>query len=84
MFDKTTNSFITDHLNLINIKLLYVSSNEISSLKPFEKIKFNRLEEFWVRGNFNTECLESIEDIKYLQGKETIKKLLLNKIALKI
>ena len=41
MFDKTTNSFITDHLNLINIKLLYVSSNEISSLKPFEKIKFN-------------------------------------------
>ena len=35
MFDKTTNSFITDHLNLKNIKLLYVSSNEILSLKPF-------------------------------------------------
>ena len=83
MFDKTTNSFIIDHLNLENIKLLYVSSNEISSLKPFEKIKFNRLEEFWVRGNTNTECLESIEDIKYLQGKETIKKIVVKQNRIK-
>ena len=83
MFDKTTNSFITDHLNLINIKLLYISSNEISSLKPFEKIKFNRLEEFWVRGNTNTECLESIEDSKYLQGKETIKKIVVKQNRIK-
>ena len=83
MLDKTTNSFITDHLNLINVKLLYVSSNEISSLKPFEKIKFNRLEEFWVRGNTNTECLESIEDIKYLQGKETIKKIVVKQNRIK-
>ncbi len=43
MFDKTNNSFITEHLNLENIKLLFISSNEIISLKSFEKIKFNQI-----------------------------------------
>lgn len=84
MFDKTNNSFITDHLNLVNIKLLFVSSNEITSLKSFEKIKFNQLEEFWVRGNEKEgRCLESIEDIKYLQGKETIKKIVVKQNCIK-
>ena len=84
MFDKTNNSFITEHLNLENIKLLFISSNEIISLKSFEKIKFNQLEEFWVRGNEKEgECLESIEDIKYLQGKETIKKIVVKQNRIK-
>ena len=84
MFDKTNNSFITEHLNLENIKLLFISSNEITSLKSFEKIKFNQLEEFWVRGNEKEgECLKSIEDIKYLQGKETIKKIVVKQNRIK-
>ena len=84
MFDKTNNSFITEHLNLENIKLLFISSNEIISLKSFEKIKFNQLEEFWVRGNEKEgECLKSIEDIKYLQGKETIKKIVVKQNRIK-
>ena len=72
---KETNHFITDNLNLENIKLLYVSGNGITSLKQFEKVKFKQLEEFWIRGNINKGVLNSIEDFKYLQGKENIKKI---------
>ena len=84
MFNKDTNSFITEHLNLENIKLLFVSGNEIVSLKPYEKIEFKQLEEFWIRGNEKEgECLESIEDIKYLQSKNTIKKIVVKQNNIK-
>ena len=75
IFTKETNHFITDNLNLENIKLLYVSGNGITSLKQFEKVKFKQLEEFWIRGNINKGVLDNIEDFKYLQGKENIKKI---------
>ena len=84
MFNKDTNSFITEHLNLENIKLLFVSLNEIVSLKPFKEIEFKQLEEFWIRGNEKEgECLESIEDIKYLQSKNTIKKIVVKQNNIK-
>ena len=84
MFNKDTNSFITEHLNLENIKLLFVSGNEIVSLKPYEKIKFKQLEEFWIRGNEKEgECLESIEDIKYLKSKNSIKKIVVKQNKIK-
>ena len=82
-FTKETNHFIIDNLNLENIKLLYVSGNGITSLKQFEKVKFKQLEEFWIRGNINKGVLNSIEDIKYLQGKENIKKIVLKQNRIK-
>ena len=84
MFNKNTNSFITEHLNLENIKLLYVSGNEIVSLQPFDKIEFKQLEEFWIRGNEKEgECLESIEDIKYLHNEKSIKKIVVKQNKIK-
>ena len=74
MFNENNNSFITEHLNLENIKILYVSGNEISSLKMFDKITFNQLEEFWIRNEVG-HGLESIEDINYLKDKKSIKKI---------
>ena len=83
MFNENNNSFITEHLNLENIKLLYVSGNKISSLKIFEKTNFNQLEEFWMRGSEKVHCLESIEDIKYLKDKKTIKKIVVKQNNIK-
>ena len=84
MFNKNTNSFITEHLNLENIKLLYVSGNEIVSLQPFDKIEFKQWEEFWIRGNEKEgECLESIDDIKYLHNTKSIKKIVVKQNKIK-
>ena len=83
MFTKNTNSFITEHLNLKNIKMLYISGNEIVSLKAFEKIKFNHLEEFWVRGKEKGECLESIEEVEYLKHIKSLKKIVVKQNSIK-
>ena len=79
LFTKETNEFIVNHLNLENIKLLFINSNGITSLKMFENIKFKQLVEFWVFGG----NIESIEEIKYLQSKETIKKIVLKQNKIK-
>ena len=83
IFTQETNKFIVNNLNLENIKILYISGNEIASLKMFEKVKFKQLEEFWVRGNINTVHLVSIEEIKYLQYKVTIKKIVVKQNKIK-
>ena len=82
IFTKETNKFIVDNLNLENLKALYVNGDEITSLKMFQNVKFKQLEEFWTRRGKNKDCLHSIEEIKYLQGKKSIKKIILeqNKI----
>ena len=74
MFTEKTNNFITNHLNLENIKILYVNGNEITSLKQYEK-KFKRLEEFWIRGDTEKGCLKSIKEFAYLPNKDNIKKI---------
>ena len=83
MFNKKTNNFIPNHLNLENLKILYVNGNGITSLKLYENIKFKRLEEFWLRGDINIGCLESIEDLKYLQDKKSIKKIVVKQNRIK-
>ena len=74
MFTEKTNNFITNYLNLENIKILYVNGNEITSLKQYEK-KFKRLEEFWIRGDTEKGCLKSIKEFAYLPNKDNIKKI---------
>ena len=63
--------------------MLYVSGDEIYSLRMFENIKFKRLEEFWAIGDIQKRCIESIEEIRYLKGKETIKKIVFNQNRIK-
>ncbi len=82
-FTKKTNYFITKNLILENLKLLDVSENGLTSLKDFEKIHFKQLEEFWVAGDKVKGCLEKIDEINYLNNKETIKKIVLKQNKIK-
>ena len=81
-FLKETNKFIVNNLNIENIKKLYVTGNYFCSLKPFENIEFNQLEEFFMKGDKNKGYLTDIKEINFLQGKANIEKIVLkqNKI----
>ena len=64
-------------ITLENIKILYLNSNELFSLKCFENNNFNRLEMVWL--TFNK--ISNIEEIKYFhneKNKKTLKAFLLN------
>ena len=76
-FNQYTNIFISKNLELENIKSLFVNGDRFTSLKIFENIKFKQLEELWVRGDKDKGYLTDIKDINYIQGKETIKKIVL-------
>ena len=81
-FNEETNKFITNNLNIENIKILFISGNEFTTFKDFKKIKFKHLDFFWSMGDKKQKCLTNINEIEYLQSKETIKKIVLkgNKI----
>ena len=68
IFDNETIGFIK-HLNLKNIKILYLSGNNLTSLSGLKNIKFNRLDELWVKGN----QICDINAIKDLPNKDIIK-----------
>ena len=57
-----------------NLKVLYIYGNGFNSLEQFEQVKFNKLEEFWLRGNVNKGYITDIKEIKYLNEKKNIKK----------
>ena len=67
-----------------NLKVLYIYGNGFNSLEQFEQVKFNKLEEFWLRGNINKGYITDIKEIKYLNEKKILKKSFLKKIKLKI
>ena len=83
MFTKETNKFFLNHLNLENIKALYINFDGITSLKMFKNKKLKQLEELWVRGDDKLGVIQSIEEINYLECKETIKKLVLKQNKIK-
>ena len=60
-------------MNLKNIRILYISADGFESLEIFKTIELH-LEEFWCMGKIEKGKLESIEEIKKLTGKESIKK----------
>ena len=68
IFDNETIGFIK-HLNLKNIKILYLSGNNLTSLSGLKNIKFNRLDELWVKGN----QICDINAINDLPNKDIIK-----------
>ena len=51
-FTKETNEFISNNLNIENIKSLFINYDGITSLKMFENIKVKRIEDFWIRGDY--------------------------------
>ena len=66
-----------------NLKVLYIYGNGFNSLEQFEQVKFNKLEEFWLRGNVNKGYIKDIKEIKYLNEKKNIKKIVLKENQIK-
>ena len=66
-----------------NLKVLYIYGNGFNSLEQFEQVKFNKLEEFWLRGNVNKGYITDIKEIKYLNEKKNIKKIVLKENQIK-
>ena len=56
-------------LDISNLKVFYISRNNIDNLNYIENIKFKRLEKFYSMGNNITD----IKEIMKIQGKENIK-----------
>ena len=67
-FDGNNAEFIK-RLGIENLKILYVSRNNLLNLKFLQDIKFKRLEEFWTVGNNITD----IKEIMRIQNKKNIK-----------
>ena len=67
------------YLNLENIKVIYLSRNNLTSLECLKNCYFYQLEQFWAADNLITD----INEIKYLKNKKTIEKINLsgNKIS---
>ena len=82
-FTKETNEFISNNLNIENIKSLFINYDGITSLKMFKNIKFKRIEDFWIRGNDKEGVIESIEEMKYIPKKENIKRIVLKQNKIK-
>jgi len=59
------------HLNLKNIKILYLSGNNLTSLSVLKNIKFNRLDELWAKEN----KISDINAIADIPNKLLIKKI---------
>ena len=76
-FTSETNNFITNNLNMKNIKLLYVSGNGFINFEGFKKVKFLQLKEFWSTGGEKEGYLTDIKEIFNLNNKETIRKIVL-------
>ena len=66
-------------LPIHNLKILYISGNELTDLQCLKNIEFKRLDEFWATNNNITD----IKEILNIQGKKTIWKINLkeNKIS---
>lgn len=73
------NTDFVKQLNIENLKIFYISRNQISDLKCPTNIMFVRLDEFWAISNNITD----IKEITNIQGKEKIRKINLkqNKIS---
>jgi Leucine-rich repeat (LRR) protein len=73
------NADFVKRLNIENLKIFYISRNQIPDLKCLKNIKFKRLDEFWAISNKITD----IREIMNIQGKENIWKINLkqNKIS---
>ena len=56
-------------LDISNLKIYYISRNNIDNLSYIENIKFKRLEKFYCMGN----NISDINEIKKIQGKENLK-----------
>jgi len=82
-FTRETNEFISNNLNIENIKSLYINYDGITSLKMFKNIKFKQIEDFWIRGDDKEGVIESIEEIKYFQNKKNIKRIVLKENKIK-
>ena len=82
-FTKETNEFISNNLNIENIKSLFINYDGITSLEMFKNIKFKRIEDFWIRGDDKEGVIESIEEMKYIPKKENIKRIVLKKNKIK-
>lgn len=67
------------YLNLENVKVIYLSRNNLTSLECLKNCYFYQLEQFWAADNLITD----INEIKYLKNKKTIEKINLsgNKIS---
>lgn len=73
------NADFVKRLNIENLKIFYISRNQLSDLKCLENKKFNELLEFWAISNNIT----NIKEITKIQGIEKIRKINLkqNKIS---
>ena len=73
------NADFVKRLNIENLKIFYISRNQIPDLKCLKNINFRRLDEFWAISNKITD----IREIMNIQGKENIWKINLkqNKIS---
>ena len=73
------NADFVKRLNIENLKIFYISRNQIPDLKCLKNINFRRLDEFWAISNKITD----IKEIMNIQGKENIWKINLkqNKIS---
>ena len=60
--------YFIKYLNLDNLKLLFLSENNLKSLKCLENFNFKHLEVFWAKNN----QLNDINEIQYLKDKKTI------------
>ena len=69
-FNNESIYFIT-YLNLDNLKQLFLSENNLKSLKCLKNFNFNQLEIFWAKNN----QLNDINEIQYLKDKKTIEKI---------
>ena len=69
-FNNESIYFIT-YLNLDNLKQLFLSENNLKSLKCLENFNFKHLEVFWAKNN----QLDDINEIQYLKDKKTIEKI---------
>jgi len=74
-FTTETNYFITNNLNIENIKKLYVNGNGLTSLKIFNNYPFKQLEYFWAKGDKEKGYLENIEEINNLKNNKNLKKI---------
>ena len=59
------------YLNLNHLKALFLSENNLKSLKCLENFNFKNLEVFWAKNN----QLIDINEIQYLKDKKTIEKI---------
>ena len=73
------NADFVKRLNIENLKIFYISRNQIPDLRCLKNINFRRLDEFWAISNKITD----IKEIMNIQGKENIWKINLkqNKIS---